>query len=49
MKAEEAGNMKRLFALQVLMLISALLFAGVVEAGPGIATVETDKGTVQAT
>ena len=39
--------MKRLFALQVLMLISALLFAGVVEAGPGIATVETDKGTVQ--
>lgn len=47
MKADEAGNMKRLFALQVLMLISALLFAGVVEAGPGIATVETDKGTVQ--
>ena len=39
--------MKRLFVLQVIMLISAVLFAGEIEAGPGIATVETDKGTVQ--
>ena len=40
-------KLRRIFATAILLFTVAMLSAAVVEAGPGIATVETDKGIVQ--
>ena len=40
-------KLRRIFATAILLFAAVMLSAAVVEAGPGIATVETDKGTVQ--
>ena len=40
-------KLRRISATAILLFAAVMLSAAVVEAGPGIATVETDKGTVQ--